>query len=267
MPNDNNCSIDADRAVYGYVYKTTNLINKKIYIGRHMSHKYDKWYFGSGAKIRAALPKYGEENFSNEVLYWCYSEDELNEREKSAIEEYNSRDPDIGYNINPGGTHGNWLSDLDEDSANRYRQMFSEMSKSGKCGNKGKHLSEKHKARIGNSNRGKVRSEEWIRNQSQACKGRIAWNKGLTAEDDRVKKYVRKPGEYSHSEETRAKMREKARSRDYSNYGKRLKGKIYVNNGIEVKVICPEEFDQYVSQGYVRGYGKCRQKSTTSELL
>lgn len=218
-----------------------------------MSHKYDKWYLGSGSRIKDAIEEYEEDNFSNEVLYWCYSEDELNEKEKLAIEHYNSRHPDIGYNIQPGGTNGDWLSELDEDDATRYRKMFSEMGRNGICGNKGKHLSEKHKARIGEANRGKVHSEEWVHNQGEARKGCVPWNKGLTIEDDRVKKYAREPGQYVHSEETRAKMREKAKHRDNSNYGKHVKGRIWVNNGVEAKMIYPKELDRYVSLGYVRG--------------
>jgi hypothetical protein len=47
---------------YGYIYKTTNLINGKIYIGQHKgclsSH-----YIGSGKLIRWAINKYGKRNF------------------------------------------------------------------------------------------------------------------------------------------------------------------------------------------------------------
>lgn len=34
--------------MYGYIYITRNLINKKIYIGKHKSEKYDSSYYGSG---------------------------------------------------------------------------------------------------------------------------------------------------------------------------------------------------------------------------
>lgn len=54
--------------MYGYIYKTTNLINGKFYIGKHKSEKYDPSYYGSGKIIRLAIKKYGLENFKNEVL-------------------------------------------------------------------------------------------------------------------------------------------------------------------------------------------------------
>lgn len=241
--------------MYGYVYKTTNLINGKIYIGRHKSKKFDKWYFGSGAKIRQALSEYGDENFAVEILYYCESEDELNEKEKEAIIAYESRDPEKGYNIDQGGTKGNWLDELSPEQAQAYRDKMSNLSRQGICGNKGKHFTEKHKKRIGESNKGKIRTEEWRLNQSKARKGKPAWNKGLTLEDDRVKKYARKKGEFKHTAETKARMSEKARNRDNSTYSRAVIGKIWISNGQQRKMIYPEHFEEYAKQGYVKGRG------------
>ena len=54
---------------YFYLYKTTNLINNKFYIGVHASHKeHDLNYFGSGVAINRAIEKYGIENFKNEII-------------------------------------------------------------------------------------------------------------------------------------------------------------------------------------------------------
>ena len=55
--------------MYGYIYLTTNLINGRVYVGKHKSSKYDSSYYGSGKAIKNALKKYGVENFSNEILY------------------------------------------------------------------------------------------------------------------------------------------------------------------------------------------------------
>jgi hypothetical protein len=51
------------------VYKTTNLINNKIYIGVHSYKKY-MGYIGSGTYITNAIKKYGKENFRFEILYY-----------------------------------------------------------------------------------------------------------------------------------------------------------------------------------------------------
>lgn len=49
--------------MYGYVYKTTNLINGRIYIGQHKSNGLDEQYIGSGKILGIALKKYGRRNF------------------------------------------------------------------------------------------------------------------------------------------------------------------------------------------------------------
>lgn len=247
--------------MYGYVYKTTNLIDGKIYIGRHKSSKFDKWYYGSGHKILAAIEQLGRDNFSVDILCWCDSDSELNEMEKKYISQFNSRNPEVGYNIAEGGTKGDWLDDLDPEKAAAYRSYMSSLSRTGVCGNKGKHLSEEHRRRIGQSNKGKKHGQEWIKHSSESLKGHCAWNKGLTVADERVQQYARKPGEYKHSEETKAKMRERAKHRDLSNYGKHCKGRIWVSNGLKSLMIYPEELSDYIALGYIKGRIKWKERS------
>lgn len=88
---------------YGYVYKITCLINGKIYIGQHKGSSFDKKYFGSGTALRNSLRKYGRRNFLCEVIEFCSTKEELNEREIFWISEFNSTDTSVGYNITMGG--------------------------------------------------------------------------------------------------------------------------------------------------------------------
>jgi len=105
------------------IYKITNLINKKIYVGK--SFVPDENYYGSGLQIIAAIEKYGKENFSKEILEEC-SADILDQQEIFWIEQLDARNPLIGYNISIGGTGGNhyWKS-LDEAGKVKLREKIS----------------------------------------------------------------------------------------------------------------------------------------------
>lgn len=87
------------------IYKITNLINNKIYIGQSI-HIEKRWkehkYYSSQEKtaIQAAFKKYGLSNFSFEVIEEC-SKEKLDEREIYWIKFYNSYYN--GYNMTKGG--------------------------------------------------------------------------------------------------------------------------------------------------------------------
>lgn len=59
--------------MYGYVYKTTNIINGKMYIGQHKSEKFDESYKGSGVILTKALEKYGKKEEEYTFLSKGYS--------------------------------------------------------------------------------------------------------------------------------------------------------------------------------------------------
>ncbi|HFD2044731.1 TPA: hypothetical protein ACF2DM_001554 [Clostridium perfringens] len=89
--------------MYGYIYKTTNLLNKKIYIGQHKCRVFDSDYYGSGSWFLSVFKKYGKENFICEIIEECENQKSLNEREIYWIEHFQSRNPSIGYNLAKGG--------------------------------------------------------------------------------------------------------------------------------------------------------------------
>lgn len=87
------------------IYKTTNLVNGKIYVGRQLHDNPN--YIGSGKIMQRAIEKYGRVNFKKEILEVCSSVAELNTKEQFWIHQLNSTDKDIGYNIMTGGQGGN----------------------------------------------------------------------------------------------------------------------------------------------------------------
>lgn len=82
------------------IYKTTNLINKKYYIGMHSTKDPNDSYLGSGKKLKAAIKKYGKENFIKEVLFVFKTKKEMIEKEKELVIV-----SEMSYNMNEGG-HG-----------------------------------------------------------------------------------------------------------------------------------------------------------------
>lgn len=90
------------------IYKITNQINNKVYIGQSVNIKkrFNQHKCaardGENSYFYQALRKYGVENFSFEVLEECPKE-KLNEREIYWIEYFHSTDRSKGYNISRGG--------------------------------------------------------------------------------------------------------------------------------------------------------------------
>lgn len=94
-----------------YVYKITNLINQKIYIG--ITNNYKKRWSNEKTNpkdprrqqvITLAIAKYGKDNFNFEVLYSNLSIQEACEKEKQLINDYNCLVPN-GYNVDKGGEY------------------------------------------------------------------------------------------------------------------------------------------------------------------
>lgn len=97
------------------IYKITNLLNNKIYIGQEKN--FNESYFGSGLAISKALLKYGRENFKKEIIEnGIEYKSLLDEREIFWIKFHNSQNKNIGYNIAAGGQGGDFLSQEAKDA-------------------------------------------------------------------------------------------------------------------------------------------------------
>ena len=89
------------------IYKTTNLLNGRFYIGKDKFNNPN--YLGSGKILSNAIKCYGKENFKKEILEHCETYEQMSEREVFWINELNSIYPN-GYNIASGGEGGDTIS-------------------------------------------------------------------------------------------------------------------------------------------------------------
>lgn len=107
------------------IYKITNRINGKIYIGAHQTNDIEDSYMGSGKILRLAQAKYGIDNFSKDILFKFDSASEMYAKEKELVSEEFVNDP-LTYNLKVGGD-GGW------DHINNNR-TFEERSINGRKG-------------------------------------------------------------------------------------------------------------------------------------
>jgi group I intron endonuclease len=195
--------------MYGYIYKTTNLFNGKIYIGQHKSDVFDENYYGSGVRFTNVFNKYGKDNFICELLEECSSEDELNEREQYWIEHFNATDRNIGYNLMSGGykvrgikhseetkqkisisktgQHSNRnYTKISDETKLKISSTLKEYFKTHDNPRRGVHLSDVTKEKLRKANLGKKYSET----TKAKHRNRPAWNKGVPMAED-AKQHLR----------------------------------------------------------------------------
>jgi group I intron endonuclease len=96
----------------GYIYKITNLIDNKCYIGQTLNDLQERWRqhkkkSSNCRYLKSAFKKYGFENFKFELVCVCFDED-LDKFEIEYIKKFKCLVPD-GYNLKEGGLGGGSL--------------------------------------------------------------------------------------------------------------------------------------------------------------
>lgn len=216
------------------IYKTTNLMNGKIYVGQD-SHDNPE-YLGSGLLIKRAIKKYGKENFTKEILEECDCQDLLNEREVFWIKELNSTNLKIGYNICKGGHSGDSFTNHPNreeirarmTEANRKRIIPPEsrrrISEGASKKLKGVPLSIEHRRKLSESHIGSVASPEARLKMSIAKIGKYVGENnpsfGMKRSDESRRKMSESHIGNTHSDETKKKMSEKRKGSGTWTFGK-----------------------------------------------
>jgi len=150
------------------IYKITNKLNGKIYIGKDTTS--DSKYFGSGKLIVRAIKKYGIDNFEKEIIEECSDYKSLSEREMFWINFFNSTNLLEGYNISNGGDGGDTIS----NNPNR-NEIIENISN----GLKNRIFSEEHRKNLslnhasGKIKKGKTYEEIYGKKKSQKIKSRL----------------------------------------------------------------------------------------------
>lgn len=182
--------------MYYTIYKITNQINGKIYIGSHKTKDLDDNYYGSGKYLLRSIEKHGIENFTKEILYVFDNPEEMYTKEAEIVNEDFLAEENT-YNLKVGG-FGGWdyinskgigekaarkgaesgnkkmlyLRENDPDWAERTRKALSEGSKR-RWQNLPEHEKERLKKILRGTFKGKTHSEETKKILSQKAKERL----------------------------------------------------------------------------------------------
>ena len=154
--------------MYYIIYKTTNLINNKIYIGYHSTKDLNDSYLGSGMRLKQAIEKYGESNFKRDILYVFPTREEALLKEEEIVDEafvYSQSN----YNMKVGG-EGGW-DHTHKDPMIRQKKLdaIKESFKNGTS--KGWQLTDEQRSEIGKKSfLGKTHSPETRKKIGEAKK-------------------------------------------------------------------------------------------------
>jgi len=231
------------------IYKTTNNINDKIYIGKDESDKKD--YLGSGKLIKKAIEKYGKENFSKIIIDFADNRKDHCNKEKFWISFYRDL---VGqnnmYNIADGGEgcsgKNHWAFGKTKENCERIQNASEKRSKTMSDGRMkgennpfykkhhsietkekisialsnenhpmfGKHHSEETKKKMSNSSIAKIKSVEHKKKISSSMSKYFALEDNrkklsLIMSDGRIKGDKHPRFGMKHSEETKKKLKDR----------------------------------------------------------
>lgn len=167
------------------VYRITNTVNGRYYIGKHLIKNINDGYFGSGKLLQQALRKYGKAAFVREIIFFAFDKDSMDWAEQELVVP-NTEDA-LSYNLKTGGEGGAAHGVHNPFFGKRHTQITKERLrntlkgrrrsprtefKPGEAIRKGTTLSEEHKLRLSQHNKEKgiappsKKNTRWITNGS-----------------------------------------------------------------------------------------------------
>jgi len=206
-----------EKVRYYFLYKTTNKMNGKFYIGVHSTIKMNDGYLGSGKRLRYSMRKYGKENFEIDILEFFNSRELMFEAERNLVNTDLIKN-ELCMNLKEGGI-GGWTKEQQIENANRSNIKKKELR----------------------DNNPEWRGLEKIRNSENMRK---SYERG-----DREKKQPMDWTGKRHKRETIQKMKKsKNVGKLNSQYGTK-----WINKDGIIKKIKENELEYYLNNGWIQG--------------
>jgi group I intron endonuclease len=221
----------------GLVYRVTNTLNGKVYIGKTTVPLLRRWTQhvssakkGVNSRLYNAIRKYGVKSFDMQVIDTTTNSGELSRLEQDWIIRLNSRNPDIGYNITPGGDGAGAGPDnpnYGKPGPNRGRKFPPEFGEKISKAKKGNKVSEQARQNIIRGLTGRIPTEATREKLAQGKLGALnpSWKKPHSAAWKRQN-------------------------------GKRFRDRVWVSclgTPLETKRVKSSELQQYLEKGWVQG--------------
>lgn len=215
--------------MYYTIYKITNIINGKFYIGSHRTKNINDTYMGSGKLLKRAIEKYGIENFKKEILFVFDNAEEMYAKEKELVN-VDFLSEENTYNLKIGG-FGGW------DYANK----------------PGINITHTKEFAVYRSSLG---LEKRISTIKENYKNPI-WTKNLKSKISQSKKkyFETHDGPFKgkkHSPDTILKIIKSSKNKGLGSKNSQY-GTCWITNGKENKKIKKEDLDYYIKTGYYKG--------------
>jgi len=224
---------------YHYIYKTTNIITERYYIGMHSTDNLEDGYVGSGKRLWYSINKYGRENHVCKILEFLSNKISLKEREVEIVNEELLQDP-LCMNISLGGNGFHNINDSSE--IHKKRCSIGGRNVHKKYGNE-------YSRKIGRL--GGIKCRENLKNNPEAKKEWIE-----SGCNTKLKKYGSRNSWLgkTHTEETKEKMKKSAKGKHAGKKNSQYNTCWVMRNDLMKPIkIQKEDLEEYLSNGYRQG--------------
>lgn len=246
--------------MYHYFYRITNKLNGKFYLGVRTSKVSPEkdYYMGSGTAIRAAIRKYGKENFSREIIKCFDTQEEAYEYERQHVTLVEVVNPNC-YNMQIGGVGGTKGAILMENDGNVVRilpENEKEFLEKGYIRFR-RVFSEKTLQKMSKSHKGHVRSKTAVDKTVKALRG-MSWMHKESGEETRIPKELvaqKEPEGWILGRNPRVNEAIRSSLKKFNQDRERAR-KVYIHKDGKVTVVSEDKLQSYLDEGWILGNGR-----------